>query len=108
MELTLEELQQWYIDTYVEGNAHLFIREGDGWKMFYLDIDNLLTRQQQMDYIQQLTSIVSTEFYAKYTQEQVAANPDLTYDYYYSMVEATDETKLRALHQAYTIRKNNE
>jgi len=102
-ETTLEELTKWYADQYMGGYTSSLVGEGS-WNSFDLDIDNLLSKQDQMDYIKELTSIVSADFYSKYTPMQISDNPDLTYEYYYAMVESTNETKLRALHKAHTLR----
>ena len=100
MELTLDELYSWYKETYFKDNTTLWIFGDNVWRLIDLQIDKVLTRQQQIDYIKELSSMVSLEFYAKFTTDQVADNPDLTYDFYYDMVEASNETKLKALHSA--------
>lgn len=100
MELTLNELYEWYKETYFDGKSIMWTFDDDQWRLVDLRIDEVLTRQQQMDYIKELSSMVSIAFYNRFTPEQVSGNPDLTYDFYYDMVEASNETKLKALHSA--------
>lgn len=100
-ELSLEELNLWYAKNFLND-------EDPSWANgVELNLSETLSDEQRLGYTKQLTSVIGDDFYSKHSQEAIAADPDLTYHYYWAIAEASNEQKLRALYQSELIRKNN-